>query len=198
MAELRTDEHTIRLVERFRSGDKTALLELMDDYRGLVRAAARRFLHSRDDVEDVVQDTWLKFVTHADTIRSPERIAGWLWTTATNDARRAARRASRISLTDEENVLNAAGGVEDSAETEATREVDATCRAVRAALATIDEKDRRLIELLMADDAPAYAEISKVVGRPVGSIGPTRQRILARLARVPEIRKLAAANLAAA
>jgi DNA-directed RNA polymerase specialized sigma24 family protein len=33
----------------------------------------------------------------------------------------------------------------------------------------------------MADPAPSYAEISDELGVPVGSIGPTRARCLARL-----------------
>lgn len=192
MGAKRTDEATIELVERFRAGDSAALAELMNDYRGLVRAAARRFLHNRDDVDDVVQETWLKFVTHADAIRSPERIAGWLWTTATNDARRAARRTSRTTSIDDEALL-ATATLDESAEELATREPDVTSRIVRAALGAIAPHDRRLVELLMADEPLGYGEISRMIGRPIGSIGPTRQRILARLARQPEIRKLCAA-----
>ena len=39
----------------------------------------------------------------------------------------------------------------------------------------------RLLEMLMADPPVAYADISDELGVPVGSIGPTRQRSLARL-----------------
>jgi hypothetical protein len=35
--------------------------------------------------------------------------------------------------------------------------------------------------MLMADPPASYAEISDVLGLPVGSIGPTRGRCLARL-----------------
>ena len=38
-----------------------------------------------------------------------------------------------------------------------------------------------MLELLMADPPASYAEISDQLGLPVGSIGPTRSRCLARL-----------------
>jgi hypothetical protein len=37
------------------------------------------------------------------------------------------------------------------------------------------------MEMLMADPPASYAEISDELGLPVGSIGPTRGRCLARL-----------------
>jgi len=40
---------------------------------------------------------------------------------------------------------------------------------------------QRLLELLMADPPSSYTEISDELGIPVGSIGPTRGRCLARL-----------------
>ena len=40
---------------------------------------------------------------------------------------------------------------------------------------------QRLMEMLMADPPISYAEISDQLGLPVGSIGPTRGRCLAKL-----------------
>ena len=46
----------------------------------------------------------------------------------------------------------------------------------------MDAIDReRLLELLMADPPASYADISCELDLPVGSIGPTRGRCLARL-----------------
>jgi DNA-directed RNA polymerase specialized sigma24 family protein len=52
---------------------------------------------------------------------------------------------------------------------------------VREALARLPWHWQRLLELLMADPPASYAEISDQLGLPVGSIGPTRGRCLARL-----------------
>ena len=61
--------------------------------------AARRHVYSAHDIDDVVQETWLAFVTKAPQIREPERVVGWLRTTATNLARRAAMRNARCCST---------------------------------------------------------------------------------------------------
>ena len=52
---------------------------------------------------------------------------------------------------------------------------------VRRALADLPDRHRQLMELLVASPPVSYREISVRLGMPVGSIGPTRARILAHL-----------------
>ncbi len=52
---------------------------------------------------------------------------------------------------------------------------------VREAMSCLPRRWQRMLELLMADPPASYAEISDQLGLPVGSIGPTRSRCLARL-----------------
>ena len=52
---------------------------------------------------------------------------------------------------------------------------------VREALSELPWRWQRMLELLMADPPASYAEISDQLGLPIGSIGPTRSRCLARL-----------------
>ena len=56
---------------------------------------------------------------------------------------------------------------------------------VRAALASLDERCRRLLILLFyrTDTAP-YAEVATLLGISEGSIGPTRARCLQKLRRL--------------
>jgi DNA-directed RNA polymerase specialized sigma24 family protein len=49
------------------------------------------------------------------------------------------------------------------------------------------------MRMLIAEPAPSYAEISAALDIPVGSIGPIRQRCLARLRRNRELVDLLAA-----
>jgi len=56
---------------------------------------------------------------------------------------------------------------------------------VRTALATLDERCRRLLTLLFYRPDPApYAEIAATLGIPEGSIGPFRARCLRKLRRI--------------
>jgi len=54
-------------------------------------------------------------------------------------------------------------------------------QTVRAAMARLPKRWQRLLDMLMADPPVPYAQISNELGLPVGSIGPTRGRVLARL-----------------
>jgi len=54
-------------------------------------------------------------------------------------------------------------------------------QVVREAITRLPHRWQRLMEMLMSDPPASYAEISDELGLPVGSIGPTRGRCLARL-----------------
>jgi len=47
--------------------------------------------------------------------------------------------------------------------------------------AQLPERCQQLLRVLMACDRPVYAEVSAAFDMPIGSIGPTRMRCLARL-----------------
>jgi DNA-directed RNA polymerase specialized sigma24 family protein len=50
-----------------------------------------------------------------------------------------------------------------------------------AAYERLPARHRRLLTLLLTDPPASYAVISEALGMPIGSIGPTRARALARL-----------------
>ena len=54
-------------------------------------------------------------------------------------------------------------------------------RALADAFLQISESCQELLRLLTADPPLAYEDIAEMLGRPVGSIGPTRARCLERL-----------------
>jgi RNA polymerase sigma factor (sigma-70 family) len=177
---------TGELVSRAREGDRDAWELLVTEYSSLLEAVARRFLSDEAQRADVVQTIWLRLFEHLCEIRDPERLAGWLLTTATRTCIEALRRTRR-----EEPV-----GFEDDTAVPANlhlhREADETCplrnavdrqhgSMVRRALAELPEPHRRLMCLLFSTPTPNYREVSEMLGMPVGSIGPTRSRILARM-----------------
>ena len=58
---------------------------------------------------------------------------------------------------------------------------DESAQVVRDAMSHLPRRWQRLLEMLMADPPVPYADISDELGLPIGSIGPTRGRCLARL-----------------
>ena len=48
------------LVSKIKEGDRAAMRTLYDRYSGYVMAVALRYVPDRDDVQDVVQDSFVK------------------------------------------------------------------------------------------------------------------------------------------
>jgi RNA polymerase sigma factor (sigma-70 family) len=156
--------------------------------RAFVAHTARRYVSNSEDVDDVVQEVWLCLVREIGRIRSPELILGWLKQVAAHAAIRQGTRASRMVTGREMEELAGDESAEDAGVDEAARE--GLRLAVREAMCRLRPADRQLLERLMAVDRPDYRTIGRDLNRPVGSLGPTRQRILARLREDPAIARL--------
>jgi len=187
-----TPEHVAVLVRRHFDGDDKALVELTAIFQSLVKAAARRVLHCASDVDDAVQDTWLNFVRFGDRITDPTRVGAWLWTVALNSARRIQRRDSRCIVVD--NVVDLADAMADEvSDPDHALQRGERAAAVRRAAADMRETDRRVLSLMMDERGYDYRQISSISGRPIGSLGPTRDRIIRKLRSNPEVVELMAA-----
>jgi RNA polymerase sigma factor (sigma-70 family) len=186
-----TPEEVAALVQRHFDGDSRALAELITIFQSLVKAAARRVLRCSTDVDDAVQDTWLNFVRFGDRIADPERVGAWLWTVALNSARRIQRRESRCIAAD--NVVDLADAMADEIPDpdHALQRCERVSLVHRAA-AEMRETDQHVLSLMMDERAYDYRQISNISGRPIGSLGPTRDRIIRKLRSNPQILELMA------
>jgi RNA polymerase sigma factor (sigma-70 family) len=187
-----TPEEVADLVQRHFDGDAKALAELISIFEGLVKAAARRVLRCSTVFDDAVQDTWLNFVRFGDRIADPERVGAWLWTVALNSARRIQRRDSRCIVA--ENVVDLADAMADEVpEPDHALQRCERAMVVHRAAAEMRETDQRVLSLMMDERAYDYRQISKISGRPIGSLGPTRDRIIRKLRTNPQVAELMAA-----
>ena len=187
-----TPEEVAALVRRHFDGDAKALAELIGIFQSLVRAAARRVLRCATDVDDAVQDTWLNFVRSGDRITDPERVGAWLWTVALNSARRIQRRDSRCIVAD--NVADLADAMADDVpDPDHALQRCERATIVHRAATEMRPADQRVLNLMMDERAYDYRQISSLSGRPIGSLGPTRERIIRRLRTNPQVAELIAA-----
>jgi RNA polymerase sigma factor (sigma-70 family) len=176
------DHFTVaELTRAYVDGDSDALDELMFRLGRVPYAAALQQLRSFADAEEVAQETWLRFMQHAAEIREPDRLAGWLWVTAANEARRRGRRDARLRLVARLEDVPA----DESVPAWATSDFrDAVTRAVQAKLT---DRERDLLGLLIDSRGLDYRQISACSSRPVGAIGPTRARIIRKLQSYPDV-----------
>jgi RNA polymerase sigma factor (sigma-70 family) len=138
------------------------------------------------DAADVVQFTWLRLVENLDRIHDPERLGGWLATTARRECLRVIRLRGREQPSGTAGVFDRS--IDDPVAGQiVTAERD---RVLRRALSGLDQRCQALLRLLAAADPQSYEEIGAALGMPIGAIGPTRGRCLEKLRRSPELAEL--------
>ena len=77
-------ESELALVERVRAGDTAAFDAIHAAFNPRLYGFLARLARSRDIAEDLLEETWLRFVTHADQLRPDTRLGPWLFTVARN------------------------------------------------------------------------------------------------------------------
>jgi RNA polymerase sigma factor (sigma-70 family) len=160
------------------NGDPSAWDEIIRRYGKLVSTTVRSFRLQEADALDAIQSTWLRLAEHAHHVKYPERLAGWLATTARRECLRSLRRAkSGPNLTDW-----ASETISDPSPSPEQRAIDTiTTQMLRALIDELPPLRRTLIRMLFADHPRSYAEIARIAGIPLGGIGPTRARALQQL-----------------
>src|SRR5262245_60171495 len=167
------------LVRNAAAGDRWAWERLVDKYARLIWAMTRDFKLAESDAADVFQVTWLRLLEHIDRLEHPARVGSWLAATARHECLRSVAARKRLVLVQDHTALDDVAVHEP--ELDERLLADERAQAVRTAISRLPRRWQRLVELLMADPPASYAEISDQLGLPVGSIGPTRGRCLARL-----------------
>jgi RNA polymerase sigma factor (sigma-70 family) len=169
------------LVAGARRGERWAWDALVERYRPLLRAVASGYRLNGRDVEDLDQTVWLRLVENLDRIREPRALPKWLNITAGNECRRLTRTRQRtllIGVLDEPMQEN---GAEPPGAPETDLLRRELAQTVQQGLAELPVAQQQVLRLLASERQLSYREISRILVIPVGSIGPTRARGLARL-----------------
>jgi RNA polymerase sigma factor (sigma-70 family) len=167
-----------RLVAHAATGDEHAWAGLVEQFEALVWSVARSYRLCDEDAADVTQTVWLRLVEHLSRLRDPSRVGVWLLTTARRECQlRYRSQHSKPVVVDE---LPEVVDVDAPADDEGllTQERD---ELLWSAVARLRDRDQALVRMLVSDPAPSYGEIAQTLDMPIGSIGPTRARVLERL-----------------
>jgi len=168
------------LVQGARQGDQLAWDELVERFLPLVSALIARHRLRGPDADDVNQTVWLRLVEHLSDLREPRALPGWIATTTRHECLRVIDRSRRTLAVDPQSAPQF-----DRPDEQGSLDDDLLAlerqQALRAALAELPDDRRELLTLLLADPPLPYREVSRLLGIPVGSIGPTRARALEQL-----------------
>lgn len=177
----RTDE---QLLLACRRGDEDAWEALVRRYQRLIYAVPRRAGLDEDAAAEIFQDVFATLLENVETIEQPSRLQAWLVTTAKRKTWRAIGRAKGTRPFDDEEGeegelyrLEDENPLPDAALEQLERQ-----HLVRAGLEDLDERCRKLLQMLFySPEPPPYSEIASALGTTEGSIGPTRARCLKKL-----------------
>jgi RNA polymerase sigma factor (sigma-70 family) len=170
------------LVRSAADGEQRAWQELVSRFGGLIASVGWRYGLGMADVNELQQTTWLRLVESIDRIRQPERVGGWLVTTARRESLQILRRGARYE-TGAETLLSMLPNA-DEPDPDAGPVADEQAVAVRAAWSRLKPRCQEMLSLLITHEAVAYRDLSALLNMPIGSIGPTRARCLEHLRRL--------------
>lgn len=172
------------LLSLCREGDARAWEELIRRYRRLIYSIPFACGLGADAADDVFQRVALLLVENIANLRDPKALPAWLITTGRRECWATKRKSSRSRAFEE-------GEVEAIPE-DPPDVIEALHRigqehAVQVAFSRLAGPCRDLLHALYVEDpTPAYDELAERLGRPIGSLGPTRARCLEKLRRLYE------------
>ncbi|HZB32497.1 MAG TPA: RNA polymerase sigma factor [Streptosporangiaceae bacterium] len=177
------------LVTAARHGDPDAWGRLVEVYSGMLLARIRFLGVRQEDARDVLQNTWLLALQNLPHLRRAGKMGGWLTTIATRESIRFNRRSSEEICADP----MAFGDVaDDGADAHRAWAKGSFRRILDEVLGGLPADQRDLFRALTAQPRPHYVDVARRLGRPVGSIGPSRARCFGKVRVLLEARGVTA------
>ncbi|PYY48794.1 MULTISPECIES: RNA polymerase sigma factor [unclassified Curtobacterium] len=160
------------LARRLADGDRTALADAFDRFAPTLTRYAWALADSRQDVEELVQDTFLTLWQKAAGLDlATSALLPWLLVVCRNHARNQARRSAKNRGDELPEELAAHPGADEARE---------RLRWVRDEIAALAPIDRRICELCLLE-GHSYAEAAQILGLSVGAVTQRVSRSRARL-----------------
>jgi RNA polymerase sigma factor (sigma-70 family) len=163
---------------RARNGETAALNEIVRELNPLLWHVARSEGLTAEESADVVQTSWLELVRRLHDIRSPQALTAWLVTATRREAwrvRELSRRHAPDGMAQLESVPDPDPGPGERLL------ADERDQVLWQHVQRLPERCRKLLRVVAHVSRPDYAAVAQALGMPVGSIGPTRGRCLAKL-----------------
>ena len=159
------------LILRFQQGDELAYVELVNRYRNRLINFVFRFVGTKEESEDIVQDTFVKLYEKKDYYRPINEFSTWIFTIASNLAKtelrkRKRRKTSSLSDLGLEN-KDFDVPVQDTTDEETLDEFADS--QIQDAIQSLQIHFRTALILRDIEEL-SYEEISKILDVPLGTI----------------------------
>ena len=169
------------LIERVKKGDQEAFNPLVERYKLPLYKVMYRMVYNRDDAEDLVEEAFIKAFRSLKKFETGRPFYAWICRIAVNNAinyLRKEKRAQVQPLEFVEHQLAAKKG--DPVKMTAQKVLQ---EKIAASMARLPEDDRTIL-ILRVDEEFSYAEISKILNIPRGTVMSRLARARQRLRKI--------------
>ena len=179
------------LVAGIRARNEWAWRAMTERYEPLLWWIARRYRLSAQDAEDAIQLTWLRCLEHSDQLTDAEKLDGWLATICRRECMRLATKARREVLQTELEMVRLIDDTPAQCDPCAEATLRDQCARLHDAIMALPARQQMVLVELLKREEQSYLALSRRLGLPVGSIGPTRHRAVTRLRLDPRLADVA-------
>ena len=161
------------------TGSDEALSLLMRQYYEPIRASVTKLIGNHHDADEITSETFCKAFNKREMIKYPDKLVGWLYTTAKHLAIDRLRDRQRevnqmYEFVSRENV----DGEREAADASmlAAQQTETECYLLRRLLRLLSEKDLEVVEYLLDDLRPR--EVAEIIGSTPEAVQKRWERIL--------------------
>jgi RNA polymerase sigma-70 factor (ECF subfamily) len=162
------------LVERALAGNESAYEELMDKYRNALQRHIHRMVRAKEDVDDLVQECFIKAFTALESYSSEFAFSTWLYKIATNHTIDYLRKKKLPTMSIDKPVIAKDGEVEfelPDTTYQPDRHIveDQRRELLRQAIDALPPKYYRVI-VMRHQQEKSYEEIATELDLPLGTV----------------------------
>ena len=185
------------LVRKIRDGDENAFIEFYGRYQRELHGYIAKRIDDRRDVEELVQDTFVKVWEQIHTLEDPEKVLNWLYRIAAQLIagwhRKHKQLGAAVSITDVHEVEGEAAASAVAYQTEKEVAIIAErSDALYQAIAQLSEREQRMIRL--QSEGRSYEEIAETCNVSVSVVRNALPRAKQKLQAWAEVWKTANAE----
>jgi len=160
------DAELVRLAQ---SGDERAFQALVVKYQRRIARHVARYVRRASDVEEVVQDAFLRAYRGLASFRGESTFYSWLYRIATNAAFSFLKRAKTMEIPTEERDEPFEPGVSDDENPERVLVARQIGEAVEKAMTRLQPELAEAL-VLYEVEGKSYREIAQMLGTPIGTV----------------------------